>query len=169
MRKLKWVFIALVNLTELKIICNKKHKISKEHESRPRWSRGNVLTSRSKDRGFKPGWGRWIFQVVKILSTSPPGGTLNWGFRIWDFRLVKEPQAWNIDLWAKFNRHIHVLVIFKFGGTQYILKRSQSIGQEWPPHQYNTIQRTWRFGLWCYDMMDMVAVVVMIILKMIKR
>ena len=25
-----------------------------------RWSRGNVLASRSKVRGFKPDWGRWI-------------------------------------------------------------------------------------------------------------
>ena len=33
------------------------------------------LASRSKIREFKPGWGRWIFQEVKILSTSPPGGT----------------------------------------------------------------------------------------------
>ena len=28
---------------------------------RPRWSRGNVLASRSKVRGFKPSRGRWIF------------------------------------------------------------------------------------------------------------
>ena len=32
-------------------------------------------------------------QYLKILSTSPPGGTLSWGSRVWDFRLVKEPQA----------------------------------------------------------------------------
>ena len=36
---------------------------------RPRWSRGNVLDSRSKVR-------------VNILSTSPPGGTLSWGSRV---------------------------------------------------------------------------------------
>ena len=35
-----------------------------------------------------------FFEDVKILSTSPPGGTLSWGSRVWDFRLVKEPQAW---------------------------------------------------------------------------
>ena len=35
-----------------------------------------------------------FFQDVKILSTSPPGETLSWGSRVWDFRLVKEPQAW---------------------------------------------------------------------------
>ena len=33
---------------------------------RPRWSRGNVLASRSKVRGFKSGWGRWIFSGRKI-------------------------------------------------------------------------------------------------------
>jgi hypothetical protein len=27
----------------------------------------------SKVRGFKPGWGWWLFQDVKILSTSLPG------------------------------------------------------------------------------------------------
>ena len=76
-----------------------------------------------------------FFPDVTILSTSPPGGTLSWGSRVWDFKLVKEARAWKIDLWAKFNRHIHVLVIPKFGGAQYILKRSQCIGQQWPPHQ----------------------------------
>ena len=34
-----------------------------------------------------------VFQDVKILSTSPPGGTLNCGSRIRYYRLVKEPQA----------------------------------------------------------------------------
>ena len=34
-----------------------------------------------------------FYQDVKILSTSPPGGTLSWGSRVSDFRLVKEPQA----------------------------------------------------------------------------
>ena len=34
-----------------------------------------------------------FFQDVKILRTSPPGGTLSWVFRVWDFRLVKEPQT----------------------------------------------------------------------------
>ena len=33
-------------------------------------------------------------QDVKILSISPPGGTLSWGSRVLDFRLVKEPQPW---------------------------------------------------------------------------
>ena len=30
-----------------------------------------------------------FFQDVKFLSTSPPGETLSWGSRVWDFRLVK--------------------------------------------------------------------------------
>ena len=51
--------------------------------SRPRWSRGNLLASRSKVRGFKFGLGRWVFfQDVEILSTSPPGGSLSWGSRV---------------------------------------------------------------------------------------
>ena len=33
------------------------------------------------------------FQDVKILNTSPPRGTLSWGSRVCDFRLVKESQA----------------------------------------------------------------------------
>ena len=32
---------------------------------RPLWSRGNVLASRSKVRGFQPDWGRWIFSGRK--------------------------------------------------------------------------------------------------------
>ena len=35
-----------------------------------------------------------FLQDVKILSRSPPGGTLRWMSRVWDFRLVQEPQAW---------------------------------------------------------------------------
>ena len=31
----------------------------------PRWSRGNVLASRSNVREFKSGWGRWIFSGRK--------------------------------------------------------------------------------------------------------
>ena len=34
-----------------------------------------------------------FFQDVKDLSTYPPGGTLSWGSRVLDFRLVKERQA----------------------------------------------------------------------------
>ena len=34
-----------------------------------------------------------FFEDVKILNTSPPGGTLSRGSRVWDFRLVKEPQV----------------------------------------------------------------------------
>ena len=59
-----------------------------------RWSPGNVLASRSKVRGFKSGWGRWIFSGRKNPEHNPSGGTLSWGSRVWDFRLVKEAQAW---------------------------------------------------------------------------
>ena len=34
-----------------------------------------------------------FFQDVKTLSTSPPGGTLSWGSRVSNFRLVKETQV----------------------------------------------------------------------------
>ena len=39
-------------------------------------SRGNVLASRAKIPGLKPAEVDGIFQDVKILSTSPHGGTL---------------------------------------------------------------------------------------------
>ena len=42
--------------------------------------------------GSKPAQVDRFFQDVKILSISPPGGTLSWGSRVSDFRLVKEPQ-----------------------------------------------------------------------------
>ena len=62
---------------------------SKSTGSRPRWSRGYVLASRSKVHGFKSGWGRWIFFSGRDFML---------GARVWDFRLVKELQAWKIRL-----------------------------------------------------------------------
>ena len=53
---------------------------------RPRWSRGNVLVSRSKVRGFKPVWSRLIFSG----RTNPEHKSSE----VWEFTLVKEPQAW---------------------------------------------------------------------------
>ena len=41
--------------------------------SRPRWSWGNVLASRSKVCGFKPGWGLWIFSRCKNCEHKPSG------------------------------------------------------------------------------------------------
>ena len=41
------------------------------------------------------------FQEVKLLRTSPPGGILSWRSQVWDFRLVKEPQAWKNGLLRK--------------------------------------------------------------------
>ena len=49
---------------------------------RPRWSRGKVLASRSNVPGLNPDAVDEFFQDVKILSTSPPGGTLRWGSRV---------------------------------------------------------------------------------------
>ena len=44
--------------------------------------------------GSNPSEVNRFFQDVKILSTSSSGATSSWGSRVWDFRLVKEPQAW---------------------------------------------------------------------------
>ena len=81
--------------------------------SRPQWSWGNVLTLRSKVRRFKPSWGHGFFQDVKILSTSPPGGTLSWGPESEISGSLKNLKPEKIGPWVKFNRHIHVLVISK--------------------------------------------------------
>ena len=62
--------------------------------SRPRWSRGNVIASRSEVRGFKPDWGRSIFSGRKNPEHKSSRRDLSWGSWVWDFRLVKEPQAW---------------------------------------------------------------------------
>ena len=59
---------------------------------RPRLSRGNVIASRSKVRGFKPGWDRWIFSGRKNPEYKSSGRDFKLGgSRVWDFRLVKEP------------------------------------------------------------------------------
>ena len=42
-----------------------------------------------------------FFQNVKILSTRSPRGTFSWGTQVWDFRLVKELQAWKNRLLSK--------------------------------------------------------------------
>ena len=34
-----------------------------------------------------------FFQDVKLLSTCPPGGTLSWGSRVCDFRLIKNLKS----------------------------------------------------------------------------
>ena len=55
---------------------------------------GNVFASRSKVRRIQT-WLRSMdfFQDVKVLCTSPLGGTLSRGSQVWDFELVKEFQA----------------------------------------------------------------------------
>ena len=57
------------------------------------WSRGNVLASRSKVRGFKPTEVDGFFQDVKILNIKSFGRDFKLGSRVCDFRLVKESQA----------------------------------------------------------------------------
>ena len=97
--------------------------------SRPRWSWGNVLASRSKVCGFKPGWGLWIFSRCKNCEHKSSGR---------DFKLggpeseisgsLKNLKPEKIGLWAKFNRHIHVPVHWA--------------GMTTPSKQYNTIHNT---------------------------
>ena len=79
---------------------------------RPRWSRGNMLASRSKVRGFKSGWGRWIFSGHK--NSEYMSSWRDFKLRVPSLRF----QARQIDLWATFSRHIHVLVMPEFGGAQ---------------------------------------------------
>ena len=107
------------------------------------WSRGNVLASRSK----VPTEVNGFFQDLKILSTSPPGGTLSWGSESEISGSLKNLKPEKIGLWAKFNRHIHVLVIPKFGGAQYILKCRSSLGSNDHSIKYNTIRQLLKFIL----------------------
>ena len=76
---------------------------------RPRWSRGNVLASRSKVSRFKPHWGRWIFSGRKNPEHKSSEAEISGS--------LKNLKPVKIGLWAKFNRHIHVLIP-KFGGAQ---------------------------------------------------
>ena len=59
-----------------------------------------------------------FFQNVKILSTGPPGGPES---EISGSLKNMKPEK--IGLWAKFNRHIQVLVIPKFGGSTRDLEK----------------------------------------------
>ena len=79
-----------------------------------------------------------FFQDVKFLSTSPPGGTWSRESWVWDFRLIKEPQAWKNRPLRKINRHIHILVS-KFGEHNRSKKCRSALGStDHPTHQYNT-------------------------------
>ena len=95
-------------------------------------------------RGFKPGWGRWIF----FFSGRKNPGHKSSGR---DFKLgvpsleisgsLKNPKTENIGLWAKFNRHIHVLVS-KFGEHNRSKKGRIALGSNDPlinTIQYNTL------------------------------
>ena len=59
-----------------------------------------------------------FFQDIKILSTSPSEATLSRGPESEISGSLKNLKPEKIGLRAKFNRHIHVLVIPKFGGAQ---------------------------------------------------
>jgi hypothetical protein len=59
-----------------------------------------------------------FFQDIKILSTIPPGGTLSRGPESEISGLLKNLKPEKIGLRAKFNWHIHILVIPKFRGAQ---------------------------------------------------
>ena len=72
--------------------------------SRPRWSRGNVLASGSKVRGFKPDWGQWIFSGRKNPEHKFSGRDLSRVSRVWDFRLIKNLELEKIRFRVKFNR-----------------------------------------------------------------
>ena len=81
-------------------------------------SRGNMLASRSKVRVFKSGWDRWIFSGCKNPEHKSSGRDLKLGIPSLRFQALKNLKPEKIGLWAKFNRHIHVLVIPKFWGAQ---------------------------------------------------
>ena len=50
--------------------------------SRPRWSRVTCLPQGPRFTCSNPAEVDGFFQNVKILSTSPPGGTVSWGSRV---------------------------------------------------------------------------------------
>ena len=95
-----------------------------------------------------PGYSRFVgsnptevdgfFMDVKILSPSLPRGTLSWGSRVWNFRLVKESHAWKNKPLSQ--NLIHVLVISKFVGAQKISKSRSALGSS-PP----LLKKSYRF------------------------
>ena len=71
----------------------RNHK-SKGYLSRPRWSRGNVLASRSKVPGFKYVWGRWIFSGRKNPKHKSSGKDFKLGVPSLRFqKLMPEKRA----------------------------------------------------------------------------
>ena len=106
---LELVWYALVGLGGLGVMCSPRD---------PRF----VSSNPAEVDGF--------FQDVKILSTSPPRGTLSWDS-------LKNLKPEKIGLWAKFNRHIHVLIA-KFGERNRSYKGDSALGSN--DHPINTIQ-----------------------------
>ena len=91
-----------------------------------------------------------FFQDVKILSTSPPGGTLSWGPESEISGSLKNLKPEKVGLWANFNLHIHVLIP-KIRGSTIDLKRLRCIVHQWPPHQNKYKYKTYNSGKswWC--------------------
>ena len=79
------------------------------------WSRGNMPVSRSKLYGFKLGWGWWIFQNGKVLSTGPPGGSLT-VISESEFSILLRFSSPEKSIWAKFSV---ALIVFHF---HYLLR-----------------------------------------------
>ena len=111
---------------------------SNSFHCRPRWYRGNVLALRSKVRGFKHGWGRWIFSGRKNPEHKSSGRDFKLGGSESEISgSLKNLKPEKIGLWAKFNRHIHVLVI----------PEKVAVHWEWLPHQ-NKYKNTKSFHYW---------------------
>ena len=110
----------------------------KSKSCRPRWCRGTVLASRSKVRGFKFDWDRWIFSVRKTPEYKSCGRDFKAGGSESEISgSLKNRKPGKIGLWAKFNRYIHVLVS-KFGEHNRSQKGSTALGNN--DHPINTIQ-----------------------------
>jgi hypothetical protein len=75
------------------------------NDSRPRWSSDSVLATGPKVRGFKPGWGRWIFKGDKIHSTTSFGGEVKPSVSCRRFTACKRTlRAWNRCFIGKIQR-----------------------------------------------------------------
>jgi hypothetical protein len=68
--------------------------------SLPWWFQVIYLPWDLKFTGSNPAEVDGLYQDVKVLSTSPLGGTLNLGPWIWDFRLVKNLKSEKLCLWT---------------------------------------------------------------------
>ena len=93
----------------------------------------------SRFSGSNPAQVDGFVQDLKILSTSPPGGTLGAGGPESEISCsLKNLKPEKIGLCAKFNRHIHVLVIPKLGEHNRFEKGRSILGSN--DHPIKTIQ-----------------------------